>query len=587
MFRQRLASIVIGLYLVATAIAAVLGVVSDDIHAIRPFGVSLHFSWEIDEYWQGERGLGVTLLVGTLAVNVWTLRQVFTLPPRAPRPADPRVRWLRRLLYLAVADVLVLGSLTDLLLPDRLADTFTLLVWGPMQVLFALALTGVLRGLALTLAVLDVLGMAVEVADEFGADIPNAFEILDLVYPFWLLLILIGQHRDGRWHRTTTITGWTFLITALVLPYVALALERFRDIPTFSIFTALAMFTILNAAWMARSAHELHNPDPTPTAPRQRSGGLRLLPAVAVLIPVLTLVHPEETARLTYTGWEDECMDWTVLHKKFGDTRPQDRDKAFLCLARSTMDGVPPMFDDTVPDQRILAYGRRLCDATTREEQEALLTQAGSPRPAWGADPSDLVFICPGKISEQQPHLLNSEAAEKASAAAWIAEENAKCTDPWPKVRAKRQGTAAYFLFEGGGYSVFDANDDSEEDSFSAAIDDGFVAVTGSSASVMTYNENEPICLTAKAFPAAPPLHLKGWNEVTELSILSRTGHLGIPVMEEGMDEGAGISLPNLALNGPGRYRLRVYARGEEFAPEQHLIVIYPGHSTKKIVYRQ
>ncbi|WP_281353238.1 hypothetical protein [Acrocarpospora corrugata] len=38
-------------------------------------------------------------------------------------------------------------------------------------------------------------------------------------------------------------------------------------------------------------------------------------------------------------------------------------------------------------------------------------------------------------------------------------------------------------------------------------------------------------------------------------------------------------------MNGPGRYRLRVYARvTDEY--EQHLIVAYPGRSTKKVVYR-
>ncbi|MEV1168869.1 hypothetical protein [Nonomuraea sp. NPDC049784] len=56
---------------------------------------------------------------------------------------------------------------------------------------------------------------------------------------------------------------------------------------------------------------------------------------------------------------------------------------------------------------------------------------------------------------------------------------------------------------------------------------------------------------------------------------------------------GAAGPLPDLAVAGPGHYRLRVHARtlpwdeNDPDAPlEEHLLVVYPGRSTDKVVYR-
>ncbi|MFC7592706.1 hypothetical protein ACFQYP_60085 [Nonomuraea antimicrobica] len=166
---------------------------------------------------------------------------------------------------------------------------------------------------------------------------------------------------------------------------------------------------------------------------------------------------------------------------------------------------------------------------------------------------------------------------------------------PWPKLRARRQGTTAYQLFEGGGYHVYDDRDDTEGPAADMlrAIDDGFIDAAGSSAAITTYGENEPMCLTVKAFGHAPPLRLKGWEQVVEVGLVSRSGRLVVPPYPEGGDSGAVGPLPNLAVDGPGRYRMRVYTRSYEWdeadpeAPlEEHLIVVYPGRATKKIVHR-
>ncbi|GGO07280.1 hypothetical protein GCM10010116_14590 [Microbispora rosea subsp. aerata] len=88
-----------------------------------------------------------------------------------------------------------------------------------------------------------------------------------------------------------------------------------------------------------------------------------------------------------------------------------------------------------------------------------------------------------------------------------------------------------------------------------------------------------------KAFDSAPPPRVKGWEQVAEVGVVSRGGRLEAPSCEGG-DQGAGRPLPNPALKGPGRCRLRVYSRVNGEAGEEHLIVVFPGRSAGKVVYR-
>ncbi|MFI6291342.1 hypothetical protein ACIBEJ_07120 [Nonomuraea sp. NPDC050790] len=55
--------------------------------------------------------------------------------------------------------------------------------------------------------------------------------------------------------------------------------------------------------------------------------------------------------------------------------------------------------------------------------------------------------------------------------------------------------------------------------------------------------------------------------------------------MGEGGEVGAGIPMPNLALTGKGRYRLRVYVRTTA-ADEEHLVVVFPGKSRKRLTLK-
>ncbi|WP_271215472.1 hypothetical protein [Streptosporangium carneum] len=585
-----------GLYLVIVAVAAVVSVVTGDIGYVWTAVAWLPLSGRILNVFGGTFAV-LPVVVAELAVlavlKAWMLWQVFTLPPRGKGPAGRRAVRLRRLLYLAVADSLFLSVLTGRL-PDVLDEALRGALWGALKVLFVLAVvwgSRRLRTLALLCAWGDLTAMAMVAADEIpGVRLPSALMLLGLVAFVWQAVILVGQRRDGRWSSATVRIGWFSVVASMVIR-LAVMLVGLVSLPLSpAVLWLLGELNVFFTVWIARSAHELTDPggQVVLAAGGRPSRLLRTASATVVLVPLLGMIQPEVTPRLTYTGWEDECLEWTDLHRRYGDTRPQDREKAFLCHARAEAGRIPPMFPDTLSDQQILAYGRLMCAAPDGREQGALLKRAGSARSAWGVDQDALVFLCPDTVAVRSPELLSSEVEEQAENARYVAETNARCFDPWPGLRARRQRTAAYFLFEGGGYGLHDFGDPTEDDAFDVALDDGFVGVSGSSAVVMTYRENEPICLTVKAFGSAPPLRLKGWDQVAEVGIVSRSGRLGVPVYSEGRGSGAGARLPNLALKGPGRYRLRVYAREDEGRDlgEEHLVVVFPGGSARKTVYR-
>ncbi|WP_089207269.1 hypothetical protein [Streptosporangium subroseum] len=588
-----MAAVVVALYLAAVAVAAVLAAVSGDLSALSVAATAT--TWAV--FAEGGDWPG-PLLTGICGFNAWVLWQVLrgpALPRAGGLPRD--VVWLRRLLYAGVAGDLVLWEFVEAL-SNTVAYVASLVMWAVTMILLVRVVSGVsawFRAIALALGLIGVLTPA----PLFFLDGPGfqAISLLGLASIGWTVMILVGQRRDGRWSDATINIGRIALVAALASPLFGLVFQS-ELLPFDGSWLVVNALGALTTLWLVRTAHELARPADMPaaeTATRPATGRGPRLPAVAALVLPLVVVGAEGDARFSFTGADEGCRDQI---RSYADTRPEDRQQAFLCLARDGTYTGTPMFPENLPDQRLLAYGEELCAVPGVEERRALLGRAGG-----SADVAELgdalEFLCPGVVARQRADEAREQAEQgrerEREQAAWEAEMNARCADPWPKLRARRQGTAAYLLFEGGGYAVFDDRDDTEGaggDRFKA-IDDGFIDAAGSSAAITTYGENAPMCVTVKAFGAAPPLRLKGWDRVVEVGVVSRSGRLIVPSYPEGGESGAIRSLPNLAVDGPGRYRMRVYARAFEWdeddldAPvEEHLIVVYPGRSTKKIVHR-
>ncbi|MCG5215795.1 DUF3488 domain-containing protein [Streptosporangium sp. KLBMP 9127] len=565
------------------AAAAVFAAVSGDLSALSVAATASMWGLSAQGDWVGP------LLTGICGLNAWMLWQVLRGPALPRAGGLPRsVVWLRRLLYAGIAGDLLLWELVEEL-SDTVEYAASLVVWAATVILLVRVVSGVsarFRAIALALGLISVLTPVLLFFPDGPG--PQVISLLGLASLGWRVMILIGQRRDGRWSSATIGIGLIALVAPLAVPVLSLA---FQNAWLFGgpglVVSALDVFT---TAWLARTAHELARPvglSAVETAVRPATGRRpRLFVAVALVLPLL-MVGAEEDARFSFTSADEGCRERI---RSYADTRPEDRRQAFLCLARDYTHAGMAMFPEDLPDQRVMAYGEELCAVPGVEERQELLRRAGGSAEA-GELSGALEFLCPGVAAQQRVDEARSVARWEAE----MAEMNARCADPWPKLRARRQGTAAYLLFEGGGYAVLDDRDDTDGaggDIFKA-IDDGFIDAAGSSAAITTYGENEPMCLTVKAFRAAPPLRLKGWDQVVEVGVVSRSGRLVVPPYPEGGDSGTLEPLPNLAVDGPGRYRMRVYARtfeedeDDSYAPgEEHLIVVYPGRSVKKIVHR-
>ncbi|MGC5015146.1 hypothetical protein ACLQ2R_30660 [Streptosporangium sp. DT93] len=512
---------------------------------------------------------------------------------RAPisGPLDRREKALRRLLYLAVVYTLVPWYLITLL-PYEVHLASQLVLWIAIDVLYLLVIrwrSRTLRAAAGVMFAVGLAGTADELLDQLDLPEFGSGDIVELGLMLCgvaaTVITVVGQRRDGRWSRGTLIAGWSSAgFLALVIPFnTLLGWVSDGDLALLVMMDALGL---VSTVWIAATAREMPAPaEGRPVdLPLVRRRAIRVATATVVVLPIIALIPPEQTPHLTYTGWSTDCYD----RPAFGDLKPAERDAAFLCRARNTDGGVPPMFPDSLSDQQILASGRALCRAKDGDEQTAILTRAGSERSTWGADPWDLVYICPKIIGATQPDLLRSAEEREAANTAYIAEKNAECRDPWPRTKGVAQATAKYFLFADGdhGYMVHDPEDETGEEAAERAIDELYDDNTliGTAGSVVLVGHHEDVidlCLTVKAFRAAPPRRTAGWDRVTEVPIVSRSGRLTVPE-KDGGDVGAGAPMPNLAIAGKGRYRLRVHVRVGDMG-EEHLVVVYPGASRKRI----
>ncbi|TKK87958.1 hypothetical protein FDA94_15465 [Herbidospora galbida] len=522
------------------------------------------------------------------AAFVWSI-----LRPPMRGPVTRREKALRLLLYAVVAYGLV-GWLPMGLLPDAVVAVFLLVLWTAVDVLFLLVIrwrSRLLRATAGVLFTVELIGLANEVLDELDLPELGPRGYVDLV---WFaagagvtVVTLAGQRRDGRWSGGTLVAGWSSLgVQALSFALYLLTGGRIPG-PPLPVTVLMDAAEFVSLVWIAATAREM----PADRRPMRPSPARRRLTraatAIVAVVPLMALVHPEQTPHLTFSGWSTDCYDG----RGFGDLNPAEREAAFLCRARS-VEGGPPLFPDTLSDQGVLAYGRALCHARDRDEQEAILTRAGSEQPAGGADPSHLVYVCPEIVGKSQPDLLLTAEETEAADAAWLAEENARCRDPWPRTKGVVQASVKYFLFADGdpGYMVYDPDDETPGPTMEEAMDelfasdDAIVAADGSAALIGHVADVIDLCLTVKAFRTPPPKRTAGWDHVAEVPIVSRTGQLTVPEMSyDGV--GAGAPIPNLAIEGEGRYRLRVYVRVRA-GEEQHLVVVFPGTSKKRLKLR-
>ncbi|MFD1538769.1 hypothetical protein [Nonomuraea guangzhouensis] len=110
------------------------------------------------------------------------------------------------------------------------------------------------------------------------------------------------------------------------------------------------------------------------------------------------------------------------------------------------------------------------------------------------------------------------------------------------------------------------------------------VGATPGDLTILTADTDKHICVAVEAYNKRPPVEVEGWEKVVEVGYQSTTGEM---VFTD--DEGEVVEeLPDLAIHGAGRYRVRVHMRGAKAAlaedgdaRQAFLVIVYPGVSRR------
>ncbi|MFC5820451.1 hypothetical protein [Nonomuraea harbinensis] len=230
------------------------------------------------------------ILAGGGILTGWALWQILRgrRAGEAPVLARP-VRLLRAALYVSLACALAYEAPIPYQWWLDLPGTLTqfAIVW-----LFLVVLAGSIpRWLRIVALVAGLADTAVDlvaiVAYGLGQywDLPPLGNVL---YLLWVVPVLIGQARDGRWSRGTVRAGMVAAVLASLSSgsFMIVGFGGTADHGTVILMvrTILSVFALI---WMARTAHELAGPPPEPSTCRGERAAARPWPlaAVAVVLP--------------------------------------------------------------------------------------------------------------------------------------------------------------------------------------------------------------------------------------------------------------------------------------------------------------
>ncbi|MGR6918040.1 hypothetical protein ACU635_27680 [[Actinomadura] parvosata] len=265
-----------------------------------------------------------------------------------------------------------------------------------------------------------------------------------------------------------------------------------------------------------------------------------------------------------------------------GEAEPREltAEQQFVCSLRGEYraQGLH-VFPATTPDQVVLAYGRRLCGAHTRNDPRELarlkIDRTSLSYPLAGICPSAAAIVQAAKAEQDQ------------ELAAIQADSQAMC-DATPRHRPRIKPARAIRMKEPQwtDYGVLQTYEGEEEET-EPDLDpgNGLVSSARGTLAVMTHPDFD-LCVTLETYTRRPPVETKGWDKVVEVGYDSPGGQIVLS------DSLSGTELPNLALNGrKGHYRIRVhYAwfpwKGEAQSGQRLLIMAYPGKGDKEIVHR-
>lgn len=318
----------------------------------------------------------------------------------------------------------------------------------------------------------------------------------------------------------------------------------------------------------------------TPGLP-PRGGLTRTATAVSLVAVVILSAVADTAAGEVSTSRALDCAG-------FGDGTMSgfdEREKGFLCAVRDdTLDrGVPQLAD--MPDRELLAYGRQLCDLAVANGGDAYSPAVSEATGEVGSGSlvGALTRLCPEVAAREQ----EKGRQEQAEEAAFIAAAERSCAAHprhRPRIRPVRQVRATMWTE----FWNINAWDEGDEGGNTGRMVADLVGSGPGALDIWAAAEVGHACVTGEAYRRRPPVETRGWEQVVEVGYETRQGVLSVV-------DGSGGRLPDLAVGGPGNYRVRVHVRGRKAVQEninapdgtvQLLIIVFPGEERRPVIYR-
>ncbi|MEU7746055.1 hypothetical protein [Nonomuraea sp. NPDC049158] len=394
----------------------------------------------------------------------------------------------------------------------------------------------------------------------------------------WALLVRKGYRRWGR------AVGWATVIPLAVFGALAFVLAGLDAVAgegcartwgqmyepgmsAWQLYDVVTAVLIIVAVRVRRVRRPYRSPD------------VRVAAALAVVLLLVTVPRMDAPIGKVTAAGSSACEPWRTA--RYVPVRPSagQREIAFVCLVRQ--DGELPGQFAGVPDDRVVAIGRRLCEAVLRDGAPNRRAEEG-PLGTYLRNYETveaLGYLCP-EVEQRQDQ---QDRQQQDANAAFIAKARARCAEVpghRPLIRASRTDRATLWV-DAGSLSAYEDDPGDDFPALDNAFTNGLVGTAPGQLSILTADEAMHVCVTGEAYRRRPPVELKDWEKVVEVGHRSGNGDLTLT----GDD---GVGLKNLAVNGPGRYRVRVHMRGakaalarEEDARQEFLIMVYPGKSER------
>ena len=238
----------------------------------------------------------------------------------------------------------------------------------------------------------------------------------------------------------------------------------------------------------------------------------------------------------------------------------------------------------------LVKLGRGLCEVSSRNDSREMQTVMETRGFVVNTEENTtaLGYLCPAL---NQRRFAEEEAQRKRELNV-IATAERRCAsllDRRPPTQPSLRARATVWVGAAGMLNVLeDGWDDVYPTALTRAFANKVVGATPGDLTILTADTDKHVCVAVEAYDKRPPVEVGGWEKVVEVGYQSTDGDM-VFTDEETEEE----ALPDLAIHGAGRYRVRVHMRGAKAAladdgdaRQAFLVIVYPGASTRTLVLR-